>query len=234
MPQLRSRLLSAFGPQRDIHRLDPVSQLVNAMISSRTRDEVSLAAFERLWRRYPSWDLLIPAPAAEIEAIIRAVNFAERKAVDLPRALRKIVAQTGALDLHFLADWEEEMSLQRLRGLPGVGTKIAATVLNFSTLRKRTLPVDTHLLRVGVRLGLLPDNADYETGYDMFMRLVPDEWDGDDLYEVHWLMKYHGQRTCTHAAPACSRCPLRDLCPVASPKGTLHRQGFTRQNASSG
>jgi endonuclease III len=48
------------------------------------------------------------------------------------------------------------MAMQWLRGLPGVGSKVAATVLNLSTLRMRALPVDTHLLRVGERLGPLP------------------------------------------------------------------------------
>jgi hypothetical protein len=88
----------------------------------------------------------------------------------------------------------------------------AATTLNFSKLRKRTHSVGTHLLRVGERLGVLPPRTDYGRGYEMFMRLVPDAWDADDLYEFHWLMQYHGQRACTHAAPACSRCALRDLC----------------------
>jgi hypothetical protein len=51
---------------------------------------------------------------------------------------------------------------------------------------------------------------------EIFMRLVPDDWDADDHYESHRLMKCHGQRTCTHAAPACSRCSLQALCRHAS------------------
>ena len=51
--QIRDRLLRRLGPQRDAVRRDPVSQLVNAIISAKTRDEVSSAAFERLRQRYP-------------------------------------------------------------------------------------------------------------------------------------------------------------------------------------
>ena len=47
------------------------------------------------------------------------------------------------------------------------------------------------------------------------MRLVPNDWDADDLYEFHWLMKGHGQRVCTHTAPDCARCVLQDVCPGA-------------------
>src|SRR5260221_6539624 len=220
--QIRGRLLARLGPQRDAMRRDPVSQLVNAIISAKTRDEVSSAAFERLRRRYPSWDALRLAAPGEVEAIIAPVHHADSKAVYLPQALRKIVASTGSLELDFLIDWDEEMAMQWLRGLAGVKSKVAATVLNFSTLRMRVLPVDTHLLRVGERLGLLPPGADYKSGYELWMRLVPDQWDADDLYELHWLLKYLGQTFCPYGVPACTHCPLGDLCP-----GNVARRGGT-------
>lgn len=93
-----------------------------------------------------------------------------------------IRARTGALDLEFLADWDVEAALQWLDGLHGVGAKIAATVLNFSTLRMRVLAVDTHLQRVGERLGFPRQGADYQQGYDGYARLLPEEWTADDLY----------------------------------------------------
>jgi endonuclease-3 len=213
LSRIRARLLAHFGPQRDALRADPLSQLVNGIISTRTRDEISSAAFARLRHRYASWDLLRQASSSEIEDIIRPVTFADRKADHLPRALRKIVARCGSLELDFLADWDDGMAMQWLGGLPGVRAKTAASVLNFSTLRKPVLAVDTHLLRVGARLGLLPPDADYEVGYALFRRRIPNDWDADDLYELHWQMKYLGQRICTRAAPACANCPLRDLCP---------------------
>lgn len=212
LPRIRTRLLACYGPQRDAVRLDPVGQLVLAIISARTRDEVSLQAFERLARRYRPWSALGRADPPAIEAIIRSVTYADVKAVHLPRALRLIEARTGSLDLAFLATWPEEKAMHWLEDLPGVGMRNAATTLNFSKLRKRTLSVGTHLLRVGERLGLLPPRTDYGRGYEIFMRLVPDAWEADDLYEFHWLMKYHGQRVCMHAAPDCARCALRDLC----------------------
>lgn len=220
---LRVRLISVFGPQRDTHRLDPTSQLVNAMISSRTRDDVSLPAFDRLTHRYASWDSLMQAAPEAIAGTIHPVMFAERKALQLVLALRMIRASTGSFDLRFLADFEDEIAMQWLTRLPGVGAKIAAAVLNFSTLRKRTLAVDTHLLRIGERLGLLPQGANSEIGYDLFMRFVPNAWDADDLYEFHWLLKYHGQKICTHAAPACAHCSIQDLCPSRFPKRATAR-----------
>lgn len=213
MWQIRERLRARLGPQRDAERRDPVSQLVSAIISAKTRDEVSSPAFERLQRRYRSWDALRLASPGEVLSIIAPVHHAESKALYLPQALRNIVASTGSLDLDFLVDLEEEVAMQWLRRLPGVMSKVAATVLNFSTLRMRVLAVDTHLLRVGERLGLLPPGTGYDAGYELFMRIVPDQWDADDLYEFHWLLKYLGQIVCRHGLPACMHCPLHDLCP---------------------
>jgi len=224
--RIRARLLACYGPQRDSLRLDPVSQLILSVISGCTRDEVSLPAFERLGWRYRPWDALGRAGSPTIEAIIRPVTYADIKAIYLPQTLVSIEVKIGSLDLSSLAAWPEEKAMHWLRALPGVGVKSAAATLNFSTLHKRELPVDTHLLRVGKRLGLLPPSADYERGHAIFMRLVPDAWDGDDVYEFHWLMKYHGQRVCTHAAPACGRCALRDLCPSSLQSARAHRAGL--------
>lgn len=213
LPRVRLRLLARLGPRRDARRRDPVSQLVRSMLGSKTRDEVSRRVFRELRRQYPSWDRLAEASPRSILRIIWPVNLAEPKAEQLPQALRMITACTGRLALDHLADMDEEAAMQWLRRLPGIGSKIAAATLNFSTLRKRALVVDTHLLRLGGRLGLLPLDADYDTGHELLMRQLPDAWDAEDLAELHRLMKLLGQTICTAHAPACGACPLRGLCP---------------------
>ena len=218
LPDIRARLLAAFGPQRDERRFDPLSQLVYGIIASKTRDEVSMAAFLELRRRCRSWDVLLDATPRQIERIIFTVNHADRKANDLPIALKMARARGAGtpLDLAFLADLDVEVAMRWLLDLYAVGPKIAATVLNFSTLRKAVLPVDTHLLRVGERLGVVRPGADFAQGYEAYARLVTAEWDGDTLYELHWLIKMLGQQICRPTAPACGQCPLRDLCFAAN------------------
>jgi len=216
LPEIRERLLAVFGPQRDEYRFDPLSQLVYGIIASKTRDEVSMAAFLELDRLCRSWDVLMRATPRQIERIIFSVHHADRKAEELPQALRMIRARRGTLDLEFLVDWDIEMALQWLDSLYGVGAKIAATVLNFSTLRKAVLPVDTHLLRVGQRLGFVRQGGDYTAGHDGYARILPIEWDGDTVYELHWLIKLLGQRVCRPASPVCGHCPLHELCPTAN------------------
>jgi endonuclease-3 len=212
LARIRQRLLAEYGPAPKKTRLDPVSQLIKSMVSSRTPDAISAAAFERLQRRFSSWDLLLKASPGDVQTIIEPVKFADSKAMQLLQSLRLIRASYGSLNLSFMADLEEDHAMHLLQMLPGVGPKIAAAVLNFSSLRKRALSVDTHLLRIGKRLALLPPDADYETGHDLYMRFIPADWADEELYELHWLLKRHGQQICSHQAPKCGDCPLRDLC----------------------
>jgi endonuclease III len=203
---VRDRLRDRFGPQFDAQRHDPISQLVKAAISSRTYDEISSAAFERLVMRYPDVGDLAAAPVEEIEAVISNVEFAESKATHLRAALRMVKAQQGAISLDFLLDWPVDLAMRWLVGLPGVGHKVAAAVLNFSTLRRRIFVVDTHVLRVLQRFGFVGTKADYENASDAVMAAA-DSFDTDDLYELHWLLKYLGQQICTHGMRALQRVP---------------------------
>ena len=218
LSHLRQRLRTVYGRQRHLPPTDPIDQLVGSIIASRTREEIAFPTFKRLWHHFKSWDAVSRAPVAEIERILRPVTHAERKAEQVPAALRAIVARTGRLDLAFLADWPESAAMAWLMTLPGAGPKVAAATLNFSTLRKRVLAVDTRLLRLGKRLGLLPETADYGRGHDILMRLAPDDWDADEFVEFHWLTKLHGQRVCFTEQPACFRCPIRDLCTRGVPR----------------
>jgi endonuclease III len=231
---VRDRLRDRFGPVFDALRHDPISQLVKASISSRTYDEISSAAFERLVMRYPDVEDLAVAPAEEIEAVISGVEFAETKALHLRAALRMIKAQQGAISLDFLWEWPVDLAMRWLVGLPGVGHKVAAAVLNFSTLRRRIFVVDTHVLRVLQRFGFVGTKADGEDASDAVMAAA-DGFGTDDLYELHWLLKYLGQQICTHGIAHCSECPLAALCMKrVSPENSVKRPVRTAQMIGSG
>jgi protein ImuA len=213
LAEAQSRLLSRLGPQRDGRRRDPVSQLVKSIIGSQTYDAVSAAAYARLERRYPGWSALVRAPEAEVRAVIADVTHPEKKAPVLQAALHTIQTQRGALTLDFLAGLSSDDALAWLERMHDVGRKIAAAVVNFSTLRGYAFVIDTHVLRVAQRLGWIsPRIKTAEKAYDPLMALVPPAWDTDDLYEMHWLMKRLGQSFCTYAEPNCRECPLRSLC----------------------
>lgn len=213
MESARNRLRRHFGVLHYTRR-DSVGQLVKSIISGRTKDGISRAAYDALARRYCDWNQLADAEPKDIQRIIARVTFSDAKATWLSAALRIIRARVGALDLEFLRDWPVELALAWLENLPGVGRKVSASALNFSTLRKPALVIDSHALRVLQRLHFVPPDADIETAFETVMPTLA-EWNADDISELHCLLKTLGQMHCKHARPDCAACPLNVLCPHA-------------------
>ncbi|WP_421701124.1 endonuclease III domain-containing protein [Aliiroseovarius sp.] len=222
---IHSRLTEHFGLPEPRQPLDPVSQLVMGLIGGRTRGAVSATALTRLRLHYADWESLRDAPVTDIEHMISGVTFAEIEAPWLKAALLEITVMRGALTLDFLAALPVSAALAWLERLPGVGRKTAATVLNFSTLRRRALVIDTHHLRVITRLGLVGHGASMEQAYDRLAPLLPSDWSAAELDAHHQLVKQLGQ--CRPAVPTCSPCPLNDLCAAgraaSQPHGKKHR-----------
>ena len=96
-----------------------------------------------------------------------------------------------------------------LVALPGVGRKTAACVLLFA-YGMRDIPVDTHVSRVGTRLGLFREGAPFEELHDAMLDLTPK---GQEL-EFHVNLLRHGRRTCHSRRPKCDECALLRLCPT--------------------
>lgn len=214
LAEIHWRLLQRFGRQGPYLRLDPVSQLVLGLLGGRTRGEVSQAAFERLVLSFEDWAAVRDAPLAQVHRLMSAVTFAEDKAPRLKQALAAITASDDRPRLDRLMRLTVAESLFRLERLPGVGRKVAAATLNFSTLAKPALVIDTHHLRVLRRLGLVGRCTDFRQAYDIVMPLLPSSWDAAEICQHHVLFKRLGQDVCHHAVPLCERCPLVDLCPT--------------------
>jgi endonuclease-3 len=201
---IRDRLRKEYGrPVLRAHRA-PVDELVLTVLSQNTNDRNRDVAYGRLRERFSSWAEVRDAPVAEIEDAIRPGGLAPTKAVRIKQILEAIGEDSLA--------WMEEAPVEEARDylcdLPGVGRKTAACVLLFSYGRPE-VPVDTHVYRVGTRLGLWPEKTSLEQAHDEMLRLVGPE----DAYEIHVLLIRHGRRTCTARNPDCPACPLKRICP---------------------
>ena len=210
--QIHEVLLAQYGPVPAREPWDPLTQFIYSLLSSRTKTEESHQVMRDLRARFGTWENLRDAPVDEIERTIQIVTFPEVKAGWLKHALLQITARYGSLTLDFLAKYRTEKIREWLEQFEGVGPKTSAAVVNFSTLRRRALCVDSHHLRVTQRLGLTP-RADAATTEERLMRLVPASWDAAMLDEHHALIKKHGQMMCTFSEPKCAGCPLLERCP---------------------
>ncbi|GAB5467933.1 MAG: endonuclease III [Rhodospirillales bacterium] len=213
--EVHHRLEQHFGPQGPFLLLDPVSQLVMALIGVRTPSAVTKAAFEALWLDFGAWESVRDAPVAAIRRTIAAVTYPEVKAPQLKATLGIITDTRGCLDLDNLEEATVPEALAWLEQLPGVGRKVAAATLNFSSLRKAVLVIDTHHLRVLRRLGLVPSLASLNRAHEGVTVFLPFDWTADDLDEHHQLMKQLGQTCCRHREPLCGGCPVANLCATA-------------------
>ncbi len=211
LEEIHQLLLERFGPPKPREPWDPLSQFIYSLLSSRTKTETTYAVVAQLRERFGGWENLRDASLTEIEKAIGDVTFPEQKAVQLKSSLMGITQRYGRLTLDFLAPYRTDKIRAWLEQFPGVGPKTSGAVVNFSTLRRRALCLDSHHLRVVQRLGLTP-RADAHTTEERLMRIVPDNWSAEKMDDDHQLVKQLGQTICTFAEPKCGQCPLRQIC----------------------
>lgn len=212
MREVGERLAAHFGPPVRPPARPAMGQLVRSLISGKTYDAVSLAAYERLTAAFADWAEMAAATPEDIQRLIQPVKHAERKAVHLLAALRIIAAERPGFDLEFLRGLPVDEAHAWLQRLPGVGPKVAASALNFSTLEQPAFVVDSHVVRVLRRLRLAGQKASTAAMYETVMAATPG-WSAAALADLHVEMKRLSQTTCRHAAADCGHCPLEPLCP---------------------
>jgi endonuclease-3 len=202
---IRDRLRELYGrPVNDPHG-HPIAELVRTILSQNTSDTNRDVAYARLRERFPLWEELRDAPLAEVEDAIRPGGLSATKAPRIQEVLRLIGDPEP--DLDWLAGAPREEALAYLEALPGVGRKTAACVMIFAFGRPE-IPVDTHVYRVGGRLGLFGERISFERAHDEMLRIT----DPDDAYELHINLIRHGRAIC-RPRPRCPECGLRRMCP---------------------
>ena len=204
-------LASAYGELPRRPRRDPLDELVLGVLSQNTSDTNSGRAFDRLKDVFPDWQSALGAETPRIEEAIRPGGLAPTKAVRIKSLLAEIVDRRGSFDLRFLGDMPLSEARAWLESLPGVGPKTAAVTLLFS-LDRPVLPVDTHVHRVALRLGLAPEKASAEQTQALLEPLLTPE----EVYPFHMYLIQHGRRTCFARRPRCPICALRQGCPSAA------------------
>jgi endonuclease-3 len=216
--RIRARLAEVYGVPVQKPHGDALAELVLTVLSQSTNDRNRDVAFLRLRERFPSWEAVRDAPVQEIEEAIRPGGISKVKSARIQAILQAI---GDPLDLAWMRDAPVPESQRYLCALPGVGRKTAACVLLFA-YGLRDVPVDTHVSRVGTRLGLLRPKAPFEELHDAMVDLTPV---GAEL-EFHVNLLRHGRRTCHSQRPACEDCALARMCPsrgLFSPPGPARR-----------
>jgi endonuclease-3 len=178
---------------------NPLELLVATILSAQCTDKRVNIVTKELFRRCRTAAEYAEISQDELEKIIQTTGFFRNKAKNIRACAADLVAKHGG---------KVPSDLASLTALAGVGRKTANVVLGNAFDLNEGVVVDTHVQRLGNRLGLTRETTPEKIEQDL-MKLVPrDKW----AMFSHWLI-WHGRRRCTARKPDCPHCEIADLCP---------------------
>ena len=171
---------------------------VATILSAQCTDERVNMVTPHLFARFSDAPSLADADVAEVEAIIRSTGFFRAKTRSILGFARGLVEEHGG---------EVPRSMAQLVKLPGIGRKTANVVLGHAFGINEGIAVDTHVLRVGNRLGITRGDDPIKVEAQL-MELIPrEQWT-----RTTDLVIFHGRKICDARRPACGTCPVFSLC----------------------
>lgn len=175
--------------------------LAATILSAQCTDERVNMVTPALFARFPTPEDLAGADPAAVEELVRSTGFYRNKA-------RSLIGMATALVERFGGEVPAEMD--DLVTVPGVGRK-TANVVRSVALGLPGLPVDTHVGRLSIRLGLTTQTDPVRVEYELDAMLPPEDWGRFSL-----LLILHGRRVCAARKARCLDCVLSDYCPSAN------------------
>jgi endonuclease III len=185
-------------PKGELHSVNPYTFLVAVVLSAQATDEGVNRATKPLFEKVQTPEQMIALGEDGVREAIKSIGLFRTKAKNVFALSQLLIAQHGSQVPH---------SREALEAMPGVGRKTANVVLN-NVFGEHTIAVDTHLFRLGNRLGLAPGKTPLEVEQKL-LKAVPAEY---MRHAHHWLI-LHGRYICKARKPECWRCPVADLCP---------------------
>jgi endonuclease-3 len=187
-------------------RLDfrsPLELLVGTILAAQCTDDRVNIVTKDLFRKYKSAADYAQADAEQLQQEIRSTGFFRNKA-------RSIIGAAGRIVEDFAG--QVPRTMDELLTLPGVARKTANVVLGNAFGLSEGIVVDTHVIRVSMRLRITdvqkpqPEKIEQD-----LMKVIPREhW----MMFSHWVL-FHGRAVCMARKPDCPHCPIARLCPSA-------------------
>lgn len=171
--------------------------LIATIMSAQCTDARVNEVTKILFTKYHSMEAFAGADLCELEEDIRSVGFFHNKAKNIIGSMRMILAEF---------DGELPSDIDLLTKLPGVGRK-TANVIRGNIFNIPSVVVDTHVLRISNKLGLVNTSDPVKAEYELMKVIDKDYW----LYINHWFMAF-GRTICKAPRPKCEECYLRDIC----------------------
>lgn len=176
---------------------NPLELLVATILSAQCTDVRVNEVTERLFKKYRTAKDYANADIKTFEQEIRPTGFYKNKAKMVINAAKKIVSDFSG---------EIPSTMEELTSLPGVGRKTASVVLS-AAFNIPAIAVDTHVLRVSNRLGLVKSEDPGKIEMQLRNLIPKDKW---IFFTLSMIL--HGRETCKARTPLCNECVLYKIC----------------------
>lgn len=176
----------------------PFEVLVSTILSLRTKDQVTAAASNRLFKVASTPEEIIALNIETLKQLIYPVGFYPTKAGQLQKISHIIIKEYGG---------NVPNEIDELLRLPGVGRKTANLVL-IEGFQRPAICVDTHVHRISNRIGYVKTKSANDTEEALRKKLPPRHW-----IKFNELLVAFGQSICKPISPLCSSCPINNQCP---------------------
>lgn len=172
--------------------------VIATALAAQTTDATVNKVTPELFRLFPTPKALAEAPLDQIEEVVHTTGFYRVKAKNIKGAAKMLVER-------FHSKVPETM--EELTQLPGVARKTANVVLGSWFGIPSGIVVDTHVLRVSLRLELTQATEPAKVEQDLMKVLPQDRW----IQFSHEII-LHGRQICIARKPQCVDCTLEILC----------------------
>jgi len=172
--------------------------LFATIMSAQTTDVNVNKVSTRLFKKYRTIEDYAAADPDEFMDEIRSTGFFRNKTKSVIGAANMLMAEF---------DGEVPQTMEDLVRLPGVARKTANVVLGTHFKIASGFVVDTHVKRLGFRMGFTHETDPVKVERDLMKCFPQNEW----IFAGHAII-LHGRNLCSAKAPDCDKCPIAPLC----------------------
>lgn len=184
-------------PKGELEHVNPFTLLVAVVLSAQATDAGVNKATRGLFAVADTPAKMIALGLDGITDHVKTIGLFRQKA-------KNVLALSHILQDRYGGEVPQDRDT--LTTLPGVGRKTANVVVSMA-FGQATMAVDTHIFRLGNRLGIAPGKTvdDVER---ILMARIPKHY----LYHAHHWLILHGRYVCKARKPDCAACIIADLC----------------------
>lgn len=184
-------------PKGELEHVNAFTLLVAVVLSAQATDAGVNKATRALFKVADTPQKMLALGEAKVGDYTRTIGLWRNKAKNVIALSEALIRDHGG------AVPDDRDALVKL---PGVGRKTANVVLNMA-FGQHTMAVDTHIFRIGNRLGLAPGKTPEQVEQGL-LKIIPDEY---MRHAHHWLI-LHGRYVCKARKPDCPACVIADIC----------------------